>query len=83
MFILILIIVTAQQPTVTIQSIHDGSVSLYHVEHFRPVQSGALSLVESFIELKYFHDVATPALICRIQSPLLGALERKTSEDLR
>ena len=42
-----------------------------------------LSLVESFIELKYFHDVATPALLChkeparRIQSPLLGALERK------
>ena len=30
-----------------------------------------LSLVESFIELKYFHNVATPAL--RIQSPLLGA----------
>ena len=24
------------------------------------LQSGALSLVESFIELKYFHDVATP-----------------------
>ena len=23
-----------------------------------------LSLVESFIELKYFHDVATPALLC-------------------
>ena len=41
-----------------------------------------LSLVESFIELKYFHIVATPALLChkeptrRIQSPLLGALER-------
>ena len=38
-----------------------------------------LSLVESFIELKYFHDVATPALLYhkeparRIQSPLLGA----------
>ena len=37
-----------------------------------------LSLVESFIELKYFHDVATPALLCHkeparhIQSPLLG-----------
>ena len=36
-----------------------------------------LSLVESFIELKYFHDVATPALLChkeparRIQSLLL------------
>ena len=42
-----------------------------------------LSLVESFIELKYFHGVATPALLChkepacRIQSPLLGGLERK------
>ena len=23
-----------------------------------------LSLVETFIELKYFHDVATPALLC-------------------
>ena len=23
-----------------------------------------LSLVQSFIELKYFHDVATPALLC-------------------
>ena len=39
------------------------------------LQSGALSLVESFSELKYFHDVATPALLChkeparRIQSP--------------
>ena len=36
-----------------------------------------LSLVESFKEMKYFHDVATPALLChkeparRIQSPLL------------
>ena len=45
-------------------------------------QSGALSLVESFIELKYIHDVATPALLClkesarRIQSPVLGVLER-------
>ena len=34
-----------------------------------------LSLVESFVQLKYFHDVATPALLChkeparRIQSP--------------
>ena len=43
-----------------------------------PEQSGALSLVESFIELKYFHHVATPALLChkeparRIQTPLLG-----------
>ena len=42
-----------------------------------------LSLVESFIKLKYFHNVAAPALLChkeparRIQSPLLGALERK------
>ena len=41
-----------------------------------------LSLVESFIELKYFHDVATSALLChkeparRIQSFLLGSLER-------
>ena len=40
-------------------------------------QSGALSLVENFTELKYFHDVATPALLChtepprRIKSPLL------------
>ena len=25
-------------------------------------QSGALSLVESFIELKYFHSISTPAL---------------------
>ena len=38
-------------------------------------------LVVSLIELKYFHDVATPALLChkeparRIQRPLLGALE--------
>ena len=36
-----------------------------------------LSLVETFIELNYFHGVATPALLChkepapRIQSPLL------------
>ena len=42
-----------------------------------------LSLVESFIELKYFHGVAMPALLChkepapRIQSPLLGALKRE------
>ena len=42
-----------------------------------------LSLVESFIELKYFHSVAMSALLClkeparRIQSPLLGALQRK------
>jgi len=41
------------------------------------------SLGESFIELKYFHGVATPALLCHkeparsIQSPQLGALERK------
>ena len=50
------------------------------------IQSGALSLVgrveivlslvETFIELKYFHSVATPALLChkeparRIQSPI-------------
>ena len=38
-------------------------------------QSGALSLVESFIDLIYFHDVSTLALLChkeparRIQSP--------------
>ena len=42
-----------------------------------------LLLVESFVELKYFQDVATPALLChkeparRIQCLLLGALERK------
>ena len=46
-------------------------------------QSGALSLVESFIELKYFHTVATQALLChkeparRIQSPLPGSLWHK------
>ena len=55
-------------------------------------QSGALSLVdiveivillvESFIELKYFHGVPTLALLyhkepARIQSPLLEALELK------
>ena len=28
-------------------------------------QSGALSLVESFIELKFVHGVATPALLCQ------------------
>ena len=33
-----------------------------------------LSLVETFIELKYFHDVATPALLCHER---FGALERK------
>ena len=39
-----------------------------------------LSLVESFIELKYFHDVATPALLCHkelaqgTQRPLPGDL---------
>ena len=43
---------------------------------FTLAQSGGPSLVESFIELKYFHGVATPALLChreparRIQSPL-------------
>ena len=59
-----------------------------------PYQSGALSLVgrveillsllvETLRELKYFHDVATPALLCHkeparhIQGPLLGALDRK------
>ena len=51
-----------------------------------PEWSGALSFTLiglSFIELKYFHDVATPALLCHIeparsiQSPLLGALKRK------
>ena len=42
-----------------------------------------LSLDESFRVLKYFHSDASPALLChkeparRIQSPLLGALERK------
>ena len=49
------------------------------------LQRGALSLVrivESSIELKYFHDVATPGLLChkeparRIQGPLLWALAR-------
>ena len=41
-----------------------------------------LSLVESFIELKYLHSVATPALLYhkepsrRIQSPPTRALER-------
>ena len=40
-----------------------------------------LSLVESFIELKYFHDVAMPALLCHkeparskqsVPKPLVG-----------
>ena len=35
-----------------------------------------LSLVETFIELKYFHDVATPALLCHKEparrKPLVG-----------
>ena len=59
---------------------------LWHWAPAGPTQSGALSLVgiveawlslvESFIELKYFHDVATPALLChkeacRIQSPVI------------
>ena len=49
----------------------------------RDCRGTVFSLVESFIELKYFHGVATPVLLChkeparRIQSPLLGALERK------
>ena len=58
----------------------------------------AFSLVETFSVLKYFHarkghiigalSVATPAVLChkeparRIQSPLLGALERKLSLSL-
>ena len=63
---------------------------LMELIRYRDYQSGPLSLVgiveawislvDSFIELKYFHDVAPPALLCheeparRIQSPLLGAL---------
>ena len=34
-----------------------------------------IALVESVIELKYFHGVATPALLCHKE--LLGGLERK------
>ena len=52
--------------------------SLVHSHWSRNVEAW-LSLVESFIVLKYFHGVAPPALLChkeparRIQSPLLGA----------
>ena len=55
-------------------NIQSGALSLVGIVEI------VLSLVEIFIELKYFHDVATPALLChkelarRIQSPLLGAL---------
>ena len=76
-----------------IKSLADCVITDHHWRRGSTInQSGALSLVgrveillslvESFIQLKYFHGVATPALLChkeparRIQSPLLGALER-------
>ena len=57
------------------------------VPHQQPHQPGPLSLVEECRGLaligRELHSVAAPALLChkeparRIQSPLLGALERK------
>ena len=50
-----------------------------HCSHWSSSDITALSLVESFIMMKYFHCVATPALLCHkkpaqgTQSPLLGA----------
>ena len=62
------------------QQEYNGIIDEFRVEHShwsRNVQAW-LSLVETFKMLKYFHSVATPALLChkeparRIQSPLLG-----------
>ena len=71
-------------PPVSLENILIYSSVLFSMFVFY-LQSGALSLVgrveivlslvESFIEIKYMHDVATPALLChkeparRIQSP--------------
>ena len=50
--------------------------------HWSSFYITALSLVESFRVMKYFHSDATPALLCHkepaqgTQSPLLGALGR-------
>ena len=59
-----------------------------HQSHRSINQSGALSLVESLIELKYFHGVATPALLCHKEparisddhdlGPDLGSLQCST-----
>ena len=65
-------------------SLQFSPVSTYIQDsHWSSSYITALSLDESFRVLKYFHSVAMPALLChkepgrRIQSPLLGALERK------
>ena len=81
----------SQLPVVVVITSFRGFCVLFVFLHRerREEQSGALSLVgiveawlslvESFRDLKYFHSVATPVLLChkeparRIQSPLLGS----------
>ena len=72
-----LINITSSKQIFSEHSLQNGALSLVGIFEI------VLSLVEIFMELKYFHDVATPALLChkeparRIQSPLLGALKHK------
>ena len=55
-------------PTRRLTGRQNGALSLVGIVEI------VLSLVESFIELKYFHDVAPPALLCHKEP---AALDRK------